>query len=269
MIVEVLLRAPMPADPLSPQSPGAIEYGKSLRALVYRGFKGTSITMPFQMGIHKKGELTNGDLVDFMIELDLRTNTNYSEVRQRIENAVSLRRSSLIERCTREFLPAPPLDATLLDWHRFSNSYPGAGACSPSSPAASSSSYALTSPLGGRPAHSDGNIAVLRHVRMVCLTSGAKVQYGALGYGLFWSGQVPDAKKVPSDATQRYGEMRLQYADDLNEARKLNKELIDNQYACITLSTDATGEGGNARVNIVLKIPSGEKVKDAYPTTKA
>ena len=81
MIVEVLLRAPMPADPLSPQSTGAVEYGKSLRALVYRGFKGTSITMPFQMGIHKKGELTNGDLVDFMIELDLRTNSNYSKVR--------------------------------------------------------------------------------------------------------------------------------------------------------------------------------------------
>ena len=71
MVVEVLLNvAPLPDQALGPHSVEAEAYGKKLRGLVYLAFKESNITMPFKMGRHNNGELTNGDLVDFMIELD-------------------------------------------------------------------------------------------------------------------------------------------------------------------------------------------------------
>ena len=270
MVVEVLLNvAPLPDQALGPHSVEAEAYGRKLRGLVYLAFKESNITMPFKMGRHNNGELTNGDLVDFMIELDGRVNTNHRIARQQLEKAVSSRRLSVTETCKRGFLPAPPLDVTLLDWHRLSRRPPGVNACSPPPLGTPSPSRAVTSPLGGRPAYSDQNIAILRHVRLVCLTSGAKGPYAALGYGLYWLGDVPAGNRVPSPATQRYGEMRNQSADELYEARKLNENLIANPYACVSLSTDATGEGGDTRVNLVLKIPSGETGEGNYPITKA
>lgn len=227
------------------------------KGAVITAFIRTKHRHPGKMGA-RGGPIDDNDYATLLRTVDVRFEKNAVARRAALQEAILLRRKEHNQTLTTLCSELVPPDLPLLEfWATIAPTPSPLSAAH--TPAVSSLSNPLASaaksgPLGGRPRFTDEQLFMTQVAWFATNISQSQLPLASTILGHYHSGSIPEDKHVMSEATMRYGVIRLALYTDYRYAKRAEYTFKRNPYAMISLLFDDTEHGNDGRHSLFMRI---------------
>jgi hypothetical protein len=255
-VVEELLVMPRQEDAVMDDDD---QLRKAARGFLYQRFPPEVMTKPIQVGGGVGGRVKDAELVSFMRECDRRFNRHNGRYIESVKGAVKERRLAHAKQLAGDLGVPPMANVSIREW-LLSRECP-AESLERTEAAASSSSTPYSarkvqrSPLGGPKSWTEEQIGLMQFIHHESGIGAGKLPLAGVGFGLYWTGKVPEPRELPSPYTTRYGSIRVNHIYRGNLQRRLLFTLENAHHTCINVAFDGTGRGFNKEQSLFLRVP--------------